>query len=90
MSRVASGLQGRVQVGLAGSHFLGPFPKFIQQFRLQRPAVEVALLEMTAAEHLQALRAGRVDLCVSRNPMTDAQAGTQSALACSGVAGALT
>ena len=73
VSRVASGLQGRVQVGLAGSHFLGPFPKFIQQFRLQRPAVEVALLEMTPAEHLQALRDGRVDLCVSRNPMTAAQ-----------------
>ena len=75
--RVASGLQGRVQVGLAGSHFLGPFPKFIQQFRLQRPAVEVALLEMTPAEHLQALRDGRLDVCISRNPMNETQSGTQ-------------
>ena len=41
VTRVASGLQGRVQVGLAGSHFLGPFPQFIQQFRLQRPGLEV-------------------------------------------------
>lgn len=69
VQRVAAGLQGRVQVGLAGSHFLGPFPKFIQQFRLQRPAVEVALKEMTPSDHLQALRDGRLDLCVSRNPV---------------------
>ena len=67
--RVAAGLQGRVQVGLAGSHFLGPFPKFIQLFRLQRPSMEVVLQEMTPTEHLQALRDGRLDLCVSRNPL---------------------
>lgn len=73
VQRVASGLQGRVQVGLAGSHFLGPFPKFIQQFRLQRPAVEIALHEMKPSDHLQALRDGRLDLCVSRNPLEDAQ-----------------
>lgn len=77
VQRVASGLQGRVQVGLAGSHFLGPFPKFIQQFRLQRPDLEVVLQEMTPADHLQALRDGRLDLCVSRNPMTDAQGDAQ-------------
>lgn len=69
VQRVAAGLQGRVQVGLAGSHFWGPFPKFIQQFRLQRPAVEVALKEMTPSDHLEALRDGRLDLCVSRNPL---------------------
>ena len=70
VQRVASGLQGRVQVGLAGSHFLGPFPKFVQQFRLQRPALEVVLKEMTPAKHLQALCDGQLDLCLSRNPMT--------------------
>ena len=69
VQRVAAGLQGRVQVGLAGSHFLGPFPKFIQQFRLQRPELEVVLQEMTPVDHLQALRDGRLDLCVSRNAM---------------------
>ena len=73
VTSVASGLQGRVQVGLAGSHFLGPFPKFIQQFRLQRPAVEVVLHEMKPSDHLQALRNGRLDLCVSRNPLNDTQ-----------------
>lgn len=73
VARVASGLQGRVQVGLAGSHFLGPFPQFIQQFRQQRPEVEVVLHEMKPSEHLQALRDGRLDLSVSRNPLGDGQ-----------------
>ena len=73
VARVAGGLQGRVQVGLAGSHFLGPFPQFIQQFRQQRPEVEVVLHEMTPSGHLQALRDGRLDLSVSRNPFSDGQ-----------------
>jgi DNA-binding transcriptional LysR family regulator len=73
VTRVASGLEGRVKVGLAGSHFLGPFPQFIQQFRLQRPDVDVALNEMKPSDHLQALRDGQLDLCVSRNPLNDAQ-----------------
>ncbi len=69
--RIASGLQGRVQIGLAGSHFLGPFPQFIQQFRQQRPDVELALHEMMPADHLKALRDGRVDLSLSRYPLSD-------------------
>lgn len=69
VQRVASGLQGRVQVGLAGSHFLGPFPQFIPQFRQQRPAVELVLKEMMPADHLQALLDGQLDLSLSRNPL---------------------
>jgi len=74
VKRVASGLQGRVQVGLAGSHFLGPFPKFIQQYRQMRPDVGVVLHEMKPSDHLQALRDGQLDVCVSRNPMNESQA----------------
>ncbi|CDS53554.1 Transcriptional regulators, LysR family [Polaromonas sp. CG9_12] len=73
VARVASGLQGRVQVGLAGSHFLGPFPQFIQQFRRQRPEVELVLHEMKPSAHVQALCDGRLDLSISRNPLSDAQ-----------------
>lgn len=71
VARVANGLKGRVQVGLAGSHFLGPFPKFIQQFRQQRPEVEVVLHEMVPSDHLRALRDGRIDLSISRNPLNE-------------------
>lgn len=67
--RVAIGLQGRVQVGLAGSHFLGPFPQFIPQFRQQRPAVELVLKEMMPSDHLHALLDGQLDLSLSRNPL---------------------
>ncbi len=71
--RVASGLEGWVKVGLAGSHFLGPFPQFIKQFRERRPGVEVVLEEMKPADQLQALRDGRVDLSISRTPVDDGQ-----------------
>lgn len=71
--RVASGLEGWVKVGLAGSHFLGPFPQFIRQFRERRPGIEVALNEMKPADQLQALRDGRVDLSISRTPVADGQ-----------------
>lgn len=69
VQRVAAGLEGRVQVGLAGSHFFGPFPKFIAQFRSLRPTMDVALQEMTPNEQLGALKDGRLDLCISRNSM---------------------
>lgn len=69
VQRVAAGLDGRVQVGLAGSHFFGPFPQFIAQFRSSRPAVQVVLQEMTPNEQLGALQDARLDVCVSRNAM---------------------
>jgi DNA-binding transcriptional LysR family regulator len=71
--RVAEGVEGRVQVGLAGSHFLGPFPSFIKQFRERRPGVEVVLQEMRPADHVQALREGQLDLSVSRSAPGDGE-----------------
>lgn len=73
VARVASGLEGRVQIGLAGSHFMGPFPKFINEFRQMRPKVEIALREMKPAEHLHALRGDQLDICLSRTPAQDAK-----------------
>ncbi len=69
VKRVAAGLEGRVRVGLTGSHFFGPFPQFIARFRLLRPALDVVLQEMTPSEQLTALKEGRLDLCVSRSAM---------------------
>lgn len=73
VARVASGLEGRVQVGLAGSHFMGPFPRFINTFRQMRPKVEIALREMKPADHLHALRGDQLDICLSRTPAEDTQ-----------------
>jgi DNA-binding transcriptional LysR family regulator len=71
--RVAHGLEGRVKVGLAASHFLGPFPYFIREFRSRRPGVEVMLHEMRPADHLRELREGRLDLSVTRAAPPDPQ-----------------
>ena len=71
--RVARGMEGRVKVGLAGSHFLGPFPQFIKQFRERRPSVEVVLHEMRPADHVQALRDSRLDLSISRGAPADGE-----------------
>lgn len=68
---VADGFCGRVQIGLAGSHFLGPFPKFISQWRQQRPCVEVLLHEMQPTDHLRALQDARLDLSLSRQAISD-------------------
>lgn len=73
VGRVGLGVEGRVTVGLAGSHFLGPLPQFIKQFRERRPGLEVVLLEMRPADHVQALRAGQLDLSVSRSAPADGQ-----------------
>ncbi len=70
---VASGLQGRVKLGLSGSHFLGPLPSFIQQYRAERPGVEIVLYEMRPADHLSALREGWLDISISRQPLSDGQ-----------------
>ena len=73
VKRVATGLEGRVRVGLTSSHFFGPFPRFVAEFRSLRPAMEVSLQEMTPNDQLAALQDTRLDVCVSRNPLqTDA------------------
>jgi len=69
---VASGLEGRVRLGLSGSHFLGPLPAFIRQFGEARPGVELVLHELRPIDSLQALREGRIDLSVSRSVPADA------------------
>ncbi|AEG94366.1 LysR substrate-binding domain-containing protein [Ramlibacter tataouinensis] len=74
---VANGLEGRIKLGLSGSHFLGPLPRFIQRFGASRPGVEIVLQEMAPVDHLRALREGRVDLSVSRSSLSDGQLASQ-------------
>ncbi len=73
VTRVAQGVEGHVTIGLAGSHFLGPFPQFIKQFREKRPGVEVVLQEMRPTDHVQALRAGQLDISLMRGLPVDGQ-----------------
>jgi LysR family transcriptional regulator, benzoate and cis,cis-muconate-responsive activator of ben and cat genes len=66
VKRVAQGVEGRVNIGLSGSHFLGPFPEFIKHFRMARPAVDIVLHEMAPTQQLAALRNTRLDLSFER------------------------
>ncbi|MEN9538371.1 MAG: hypothetical protein RLZZ126_606 [Pseudomonadota bacterium] len=72
VSRVANGLEGRVRVGMSGSHFMGPFPRFVSEFRKQRPKVELSLHQMQSADFFFGLSEHRLDLCLSRVPRNDA------------------
>ena len=66
--QVAQGFEGSVHMGLAGSHFWGPLPRFITAFRQSRPKVDVVLHEMMPADHLQALHDGAMDISLLRSP----------------------
>jgi len=69
--RISKGAEGRVSIGLSGSHFLGPLPKLIKHFREYRPKVEVVLHEMKPSEHIQALKDGRLNISISRTEQDD-------------------
>ncbi len=71
--RVADGLEGRVRVGLAGSHFLGPFPAFLREYRARRPLLDLSLQEMRPVDQLSALREGRIDLSLARRHVPDGE-----------------
>nr|MDP2191019.1 LysR substrate-binding domain-containing protein [Rhodoferax sp.] len=69
---IAQGLAGRIDIGLSGSHFLGPLPRIMAGYAQSHPEVEVSLHELKPAVQLQALRERRIDLSVSRTPVNDA------------------
>ena len=64
--RVAQGMVGCLHIGLTGSHFLGPFPRFITEFRQERPEVDLVLHEMPPTDQITALRDSDLDLCFER------------------------
>jgi LysR family transcriptional regulator, benzoate and cis,cis-muconate-responsive activator of ben and cat genes len=71
VQRVVEGLEGRIKIGLTGSHFLCPLPKFIKEFRQSRPGVEIVLQEMPPIDQISALRESRLDLCFERGAPVD-------------------
>lgn len=68
---IGHGDAGHIDIGLSGSHFLGPLPGLIATHAKSHPDVSVALHEMPPALQLQALRDRRIDLSVSRTPVND-------------------
>jgi DNA-binding transcriptional LysR family regulator len=68
---IESGLAGRVEIGLSGSHFFGPLPKLIAGYSRAYSDVSIFLQEMKPAIQLEALRERDIDLSISRTPVND-------------------
>ena len=70
---IDSGLAGRLDIGLSGSHFFGPLPALIATYSEQHPDVSMLLHELGPFVQLEALRERRLDLCISRTRVNDIQ-----------------
>jgi len=68
---VDQGRAGRIEIGLSGSHFLGPVPALIARHAATHPQVSVLLNEMNPAAQLDALRGQRIDVSISRTAVDD-------------------
>ncbi|MCB5364341.1 LysR family transcriptional regulator [Pusillimonas sp. CC-YST705] len=68
---VHAGLAGRLEIGLSGSHFLGPLPGIIGSLAETHPDIDVVLNEMAPNDQIEALRESRIDLSLSRQPVED-------------------
>ena len=68
---IHSGLAGRIEIGLSGSHFLGPLPQCISDLAKAYPDIDVVLNEMAPNDQIEALREQRIDISISRQVIED-------------------
>jgi LysR family transcriptional regulator, benzoate and cis,cis-muconate-responsive activator of ben and cat genes len=68
---VDQGLEGRIEVGLSSSHFLGPLPRLIFKYARTHPDVAVILNEMRPIDQVEALLERRIDVSISRAAIDD-------------------
>ena len=73
VAAIGQGQAGRIEVGLSGSHFLGPFPAALARYRQSHPGVDVVLHEMQPSLQQAALRDKRIDVAISRTAVNDDQ-----------------
>lgn len=73
VAAIGQGQAGRIEVGLSGSHFLGPFPAALARYRHSHPGVDVVLHEMQPSLQQAALRDKRIDVGISRTAVNDDQ-----------------
>lgn len=69
--QVHEGLAGRVEIGVSGSHFLGPLPQRLGLLARAHPDIVVAIRELSPSRQLEALRESRIDLSISRQQVDD-------------------
>lgn len=68
---IHSGLAGRIEIGVSGSHFLGPLPQCISDLAKAYPDIDVVLNEMAPNDQIEALREQRIDISISRQVVED-------------------
>ncbi len=69
---IHAGLEGRIEVGLSGSHFLGPLPGRIGELARSHPDIRIVLHELEPNDQPEALREQRIDVSISRQVIEDA------------------
>jgi DNA-binding transcriptional LysR family regulator len=69
--RVARGEAGALAVGFIASATYALLPRLYRRFRERHPDVALGLEEMSTAEQVEALRAGRIQLGLARPPVGD-------------------
>jgi DNA-binding transcriptional LysR family regulator len=69
--RVARGESGALAVGFVASATYALLPRLYRRFRERHPGVALTLSEMSTAEQVEALRAGRIHLGLARAPVGD-------------------
>ena len=71
--RLAAAARPRIGIGFVSSTLYGYLPEVIRRYRVERPEVEISLLELTSLEQIPALKEGRIDVGFGRIPHGDPQ-----------------
>lgn len=69
--RVQHAKRNLFSIGFVASTLYGKLPEVIRRYRAARPGVEVALVELTSLEQINALKEGRIDIGFGRIPLDD-------------------
>lgn len=62
------GLMGRLEIGMISSSLVGVMPRALQVFHERYPQISWNLHELTPVMQIEALRDGRIDICIFRMP----------------------
>lgn len=68
---VEQGMEGIIEVGLSGSHFLGPVPQLIAHCNMLAPGIHLVLNEMRPSDQTQALLDRTIDISIGRSRTAD-------------------
>ena len=68
---IGAGYAGKLRIASASSTLLSAFPSALRRFHQNHPQIGIQLVELPSAAQAAALRAGEIDVGVSREPVND-------------------